>query len=268
MNGIIFYNIGFKMLVRLSVSLYTLRRNYSGDVTVICDEDSFNKCKKITDLFDVNILKVKNDLTGKNIPFLNKCLLHKFSPYDNTIFLDCDTLILKNFDELFDYFKNYEFFTTKFSSWTINKIISKRIKAWTPYFPNLIKPALNFGFAINTGVFGFRKDSKLMNDWFSYAVKGKDLFIPDETSCQLILHKYNHKLVSHNYNTSCKFDKITDDTRIIHFHGRKHCRIQNGEFLFNSKLWYKEFDKISFWSSVEDVFKYDRMLKNNIEKRI
>lgn len=267
MNGVIYYNSGRKMIVRLAVSLHTLRKVYSGPVTILIDNDGKEECKELAKLYNCDIIEANYEYNQSNSVYLNACRSGELTPYDITIWIDSDTIILKSFDELFNFANIHEFAIAQFSSWTtMGRSIKKRILAWKGIYPELMDAAVNFGPAINCGVFSFRKDSRLVQDWYSLAEKGNINFIPDEVCCQIMLHKYPHIIVDPVYNTSCKYGTITDDTRIIHFHGKKHCRIEKGSFECNSNLWYKYFEEVRSLKLVTDNIRHDRMLRHNIEK--
>jgi len=268
-RGVIYYNIGLKMLVRLSCSINSLRRIYSGNVSILADEIGYPECKVIGNHFGVDVVKVNLTKDKKNAALLNKCLLHTVTPYDISIFIDSDTIVYKPFFELFDLAKIHGFVTTSFSNWTTKRgTIYRRIKAWRELLPNYMDNAMKEAPAINTGTFAFRKDSTLMKDWYDVAVQRYDSYIPDETACQVILHRYPNLVVSKNYNTSCKYDSpLTDEKKILHFHGRKHCRINHkGEYEYNSNLWFDEFRKIMNLDFVRTYTQHDPQLRRYIQR--
>lgn len=264
-DGVIVYNIGTKMLVRLCVMLHSLRENYEGNVSIIADSCSYDTCKDISERYKVDIIKADFPQLEKNTAYLNACLMPTVTPYDNTLWIDSDCVVLKKFSEIFKDIRDSKFVISQFSNWTTYKgLVYKRIKSWRKFYPEMIDKALSFGPAINCGVFGFSSDSQLAKDWYEKALPGRKGFIPDETCCQLMLPFYDHKILDPIYNTSCKFGEVTKDTKIIHFHGRKHCRIKNGEFLFNSELWYDKFEEVSKDGFVREFIKYDHQLRRHI----
>ncbi len=190
---------------------------------------------------NVNVVKAGfADQAKKNHHYLSKCRMHEITPYDVSVFLDADTLVFGDLTPLWGLAEKVEFVVPQFSDWTsTGTIVSNRIMDWFDIFPEHIKPALAFGPALNTGVMGFTKNSHFMVDWHGVAVKGRHLFIPDETSCQLILYKYPHAVVDWTFNASCKYDKCRDPkVRVVHYHGRKHCRVG---LPFHGDLWIKEY---------------------------
>jgi len=269
--GVVYYNVGKGALVRLAVSVSTCVQHYPKEqTTIVSDFSGYEDCKKIANHFGVNLKLIELEKFENKEVLLNKCLGHKFSPYDNTIFMDSDTMVTGSFDELHDEIDRSEFVLAQFADWTTEKgTIKKRILEWKEIFPEMIDDALKMAPAINCGIHGFRKDSELMRDWVGYAQKGLHMFIPDEQCCQLILPKYKHKVVSSIYNTSCKFGTVDENTRIIHFHGRKHCRLDDeGKYMFNSDKWYEAFDKIKDLDFVKDNIQHDRMLRKYLPRRI
>jgi len=261
-HGVVYYNANKGYLVRLAVSLSSLRRVYSGSVTIVCDNNSYEECKEIGEKFNANVKKVDFSLEGRNGVLFNKTLLHKHTPYKTNIFLDSDTLVVKEtISKLFKAANEHDFVATQMVDWTPKTgVVKKRIQSWNEIVD--INKALEYPYAVNTGVFAFKTESKLMKDWYDLAVKGKDFFIPDEVSCQIMLPTHKHTTVGASFNTSCKYGTIHRKTAIIHYHGNKHCRI-NGDYQYNSKLWYKEFDTIRDF--VKDNIQHDKQLRENIE---
>jgi len=261
-HGIIYYNAKKAYLVRLAVSISSLRKVYDGSIMIACDDESYDECKKIAEEFNTDVRIVEFQTISRNALLFNKTLLHEFTPYKTNIYLDSDTLILKGtVSKLFKHADEHDFVATQFADWTPKtNIIRKRIKGWKEICDT--KKALEYPYAVNTGVFAFKTGSKLMKDWYTLASHGKEFFIPDEVSCQIMLPEYQHTTVGASFNTSCKFGKFHRKTAVVHYHGNKHCRI-NGSYLYHSDLWYKEFDTIR--ELVKDNIQYDKQLRKHLE---
>ena len=104
----------------------------------------------------------------------------------------------------------------------------------------MVEKALVYGPAINTGVYAYdmrRVPKSLWDDWFNFASQGStiDKYIPDEVACQILLPKYNFIVAPTSFNISVRYDPNTEDKRIIHLHGRKHC----GKYPL-CRIWIKE----------------------------
>ena len=248
-RGVIYFNMGTKCLLRTVVSIHSLRKHYSGPITVISNGPESNElCQKLFEDSDINVViaEFDKDIEGKNNVFLKKASVNDFTPYDISVFLDADTLVRGKIDELFDLAERSGFVVPQFTNWTTEtRCIIKRIKGWSDCHPDLIERALLPAPAVNCGVFAFVKDTPFIVDWRKNIEGGRDQFIPDETGMQVVLHKYPHFVCDQKYNVSCKYSKPHhSDTRIIHYHGRKHCRLDDkGTMLYGSDLWIEEYNE-------------------------
>lgn len=251
-KGILYYNTNTKCLPRLLVSIYSLRKVSNEPVVILSEGDiSHSYCYKIAQSFSgVEVIETDYGVShGKNKAYIEACLCHLYTPFETTVWVDADTIVLKPFlDDLGKIAEEYEFAACQFADWTsYGSQIKKRIQAWEPYYPELIEDAINFGPAINCGVFAFTQGSEIMENWFDLAEVGRDTcFIADESCLQVWLHKFPHKIVGPEFNRSCKYDDpYKEDTRIIHFHGSKHCRKNDdGTYKYNGEIWVK------FWNEV------------------
>jgi len=252
-RGIIYYNSGTKCLLRMFVSLVSLRKVYNGNVVifyfsrdVIDTPEAVEHCKAIAERFNCTTQEIDlNVPKGKNQVFLERTKYCEVTPFDVSLSLDSDTIVqLHKISHYFDAAEENEFSIAQFADWkTYGGLIAKRIKYWDIHHKHLVERALEFGPAINCGCFAFRKDSKIMRDWYSHAVVGRDSFIADETCMQLLLPIFRHKIMPSVYNYSCKYEKNpVKDAIMIHYHGKKHCRCdQLGTPLYNANQWLNHY---------------------------
>lgn len=245
-TGILFYNSGTKCLPRLLVAVNSLRKVYSGNVCILSQGDeSRNICKSIANYYSCIFQEFVSDISDlKHFYWFEKSRMHKYSPFDYTIFIDSDTLILKDPSELFDEIKENDFIATQFSNWTTHTPrIAKRLSPWAKIDKDLTEFTLRMKSpSVNVGVYGFSKESELMRNWFDFTIQLPDAILPEESSCHLMLNKYKGIVVESKYNCSCKHDIVNGETVIIHYHGRKHCRRDDvGNYLYNAEKWVKEF---------------------------
>jgi hypothetical protein len=148
---------------------------------------------------------------------------------------------------MFDWADEKKFVVTQFADWGTHK--KSRIGGRIAQFKgiaedDLIEKAYAYGHAINVGVFSFYKDATIFDEWFDLAHAGKDTYIPDEAACQVLLPKHEHYLAPQHYNSSCKFTGISDDTRIIHYHGRKHADIQKTRGTGTAERWIEKYKEL------------------------
>jgi hypothetical protein len=235
------------------VSIYSLRKVYSGDI-VVCLEGQ-------QDPWFLEILS-KFNCIGREIPKSDqyalcvKPTLHKYvEDYEAVMFLDADTLVLKNIDKYFDYIKEHGFVTGNFSNWnTKGGHISARIRAWAKATPELIEPALNFGTAINTGVNGWLTGNPALELWNKTCQRGYALEcttrIVDEIACQLMLPHCRHFIVGVEWGCSPNMGQYNQDTVIMHYHGHKHAGQYDG-----CKFWKQTYHEMRDKGIIDDAHK-------------
>jgi hypothetical protein len=227
-RGVLYYNTGTACAVRLLVALVSLRRHYDGPVTILSEgEASHEKCRAIAAATGAEFKEWNCEVPeGPNRVYLAKTRYFAGTPYETTVALDSDTLVVGGIEELFEQAEEASFCVSQLADWrSSGSTIAARIRGWAPWLPADIELALHFGPAINCGVVSFRKDATIFEDWLRLALPGRRNFIPDESCCQVILHRYPHRILDGRWNRSCKHDNPDDaETRIIHYHGAKHCR--------------------------------------------
>ena len=247
-HGVIYFNLGTKCLSRLIVSIWSLRQHYKGPVTVISTGEESNKfCQGFKNCglnIDVKYVTFPNVKEGRNTVFLQKASVNDHTPYDISIFLDSDTIVKGDISELFKLAEEHDFTVPQFCNWTTEtRAIVKRTEAWRGIYPDLVDKALKPAPAVNCGIFAFKKNCEFMINWCKNVTPGRDNFIPDETGMQVVIHKYKHIVANQKYNCSCKYSTPADsDTRIIHYHGRKHCRLgKNKTLIYGAEIWVEQF---------------------------
>lgn len=225
-KGVIYYNRGDSCIIRLLVSIKSLRNYYDGPITVFLENSNLDKFNSFVNKYNFSIFNVDSQKLDSS--YVRKIAISKLSPYDKTVFIDADTLIVGKIDEIFDNIEDNDLVVTQFCDWlSSGGAIGRRIKGFSKYITEeTLKKALDYGPAINTGVYGFHKNCSMFDEWLQLAKMGQSsrLYIPDEIACQILLHKYKVKVLGSKYNVSAKFGMNDEDKRVIHFHGRKHCR--------------------------------------------
>ena len=261
-RGVLYYNRNTSCIIRIITSIHSLRKHYDGPVAIASSgEDSHVWIDKLKDC-ELNVDVVHIDLPveeGKNYHFLETCRADEYTPFDITIWMDADTIIRGDITELFDLAEKYEFVTTNFANWgSAGKGISRRIRGWEDIYPQYMEDAINFGPAVNCGIIAWKSGAKFMQDWYEKTVPGRHNFIPNETCMQVIIPQYRHYVADQKFNCSCKYSNPKDpDTRVIHYHGRKHCR---PGLPFNGDIWVEEYKEaliknyagFSEWGTLND----------------
>jgi hypothetical protein len=155
--------------------------------------------------------------------------------------------VLGPIDALFAYISGpIEFAVTQFANWNTGGKIAKRIMGVAPHFtPEMVELALKFGRAINNGVVVFRKQTVFSRVWYAHALLARDNYIPDEATLQVLVANSREitEVIPHWWNTSCKYDEpLSSEAKIVHYHGRKHCRLEDGKPVHYAELWYTELE--------------------------
>lgn len=265
-RGVIYYNRGTKCMIRLLVSFNSLRKHWNGPVTVIC-------AGKQEEWFVREVKKMGADIV--EIPYREgvgslvlKSSLWRHSPYDLTMFMDADTIVLNPIDEYFEYIREHGFVTGNFCNWkTSGGTISRRIKAWEKVAPDLITSAINFGPAVNTGINGWRRDATLLEEWEKLTEIGEKNGctnrIVDEISCQLLLPKHKCYVADTRWGESVKFGNINENTIIIHYHGSKHAGNRPSNHIW--KVNYNELINLRDIKEIKDNTWGDKALKGYVK---
>jgi len=233
-RGVIFLITGNSYCVRLMVALCSLRRVYSGPATVLySDTVDPEFIEKLLEYEVCDVEKVESG-GGKGGTQLSKSRVNEMTPYDVTVFLDADVLILRPFvEEMWAHAEEHRGFAcTQMHTWSVNEgPPAKRLKAWLASgvgFDHLVKQAQATDLpSVNTGVFAFTKDAAIFGDWYAVSKAGFDKknFISEETAANLLIAK--DQVMPADYNAACKFheDREFKTARVIHFMGLKHVRI-------------------------------------------
>lgn len=243
--GVIYFSHGTKHLARLVVSLYSLRKHYSGPVTILDTGDSEQSLTIINKVIDDGRLAVEYRRINfvprqRHSCYVAKASLWRESPYDCTLLLDADTLILRPIDQLKAIIcdrNNPGFVVTRFSDWvTTGNIVSGRLKQWKDVtvrgldVAGALKRSLKETHAaINTGCVGMRRDAEdTLRAWEKLTIAGWECSFTDEISAQLLIRLFPHTLIADYYNHSVLYGKQSDKAVIVHAHGSKHLRPEMG----------------------------------------
>ena len=198
-HAVVYYNTGTKCLVRMIVSMYSLRKVWHGDILAVLEgptpEWVFNafhalkvRCKRVE-------FKLP-DFKGIKSALVRKPYVPDFVESDAAVFLDNDTVVLQPLDKLFELPDGITFGTTAFSDWKEQgRTMSGRINPWKPvsggYEPHKDRPA------INTGVFCWKRGSEFVKTWQTMTVAGArhpefgqgSTIMADEIGAQVLLER-------------------------------------------------------------------------------
>ena len=267
------FNCGTKHLVRAIVCLYSIRKHYNGNITFFIEESTTPKefdgvCK----YFNVDIVKLSDDPSTETL--IKKTKLFKNPPYDRTLWIDTDTIVIDKIDEMFDCLDMCDVAIPNFSNWiSSGKHISKRINRFKGLVEDkYIDEALKSHPAINTGVLSFRKSdrwNKFVEDWVEMAKRGGKIFIRDETMFQILYPKIDEWglkcfVADPKFNVSVMYGNDIQNKRIIHYHGNKNV-LENVPLCDIWKSTFEEMRKDNV-ANINEFLKYaDKRLRSYLE---
>lgn len=220
-----------KLLGEAKISARSLRRFTERPISVILSE-SLNDAT-LGEVFDQIIV-----LPGiEQYSYWAKIIGLQNSPYERTVFLDCDTFVCADISELFDILELADFATTQEPSkhtGQLGKLIYQNI------FPEF-----------NTGVIVFRKSDKvirLFNDWLNICVNKNIKFdMPGFREAVIAnFDKLHYTILPDEYNAH-GFRSMTiiyDEIKIIHARLGNSLRTLTPYFLSFEKM-QKFADKIN-----------------------
>lgn len=231
-RGIIMFNRGEKCLCRAIVCLYTIRKFWSGPITFYLEDPYPHEFDEVCKYFYVDIVHNKENHDLKAL--VRKTDMFANPPYDRTLWIDADMLLLGPIDEMFDLLDDADCAIPHFARWWSD---GPKMKARINRFKKIaedrhIEKSLQHMPATNTGILSFRKSpqwTKFVKDWVTLAHKGSQakIFIPDEVAFQILYPSAEEwglkiKIADPKYNVSVLHDPGTKDWRVMHYHGQKH----------------------------------------------
>lgn len=235
-TGVIFLNIGTRCLVRLAVSIHSLRKHYGGRVCVVnaAELDNGIVDKFAADpsiLVDVKHIPIKT--YRRRSAYVAKPSIYRWTPFDRSLFVDADTVFRADPSPLI--YTEPPIVFTQFSDWNCGgRIVSNRIEPFRkieclPFdVPALARQVVAENWpAINTGVFVFDRKYIGMEYWESLtkAARTKANFT-DEIAANVLLPEFVGKswpIEGERWNWSPIYGKSANPA-IVHFHGKKHLR--------------------------------------------
>jgi lipopolysaccharide biosynthesis glycosyltransferase len=247
-NGVLFMLAGNKHGPVLAVSIWSLRKTgYIGPVHIAIGDDKADEVVQhiAADprLGPITVERWQPPTGRRGTVYLAKTFMYGLSPFERTLFIDADTLVVGDITPMFD-FGQYTaagsagVTLTQFSNWVSNgRKISGRIKSWVDVVPDDVQEMQSKSYpAINTGVLSFDRSpgaAAFFADWKSTTEK-KVVFICDELAAQLIFHRHAVRVLDDRYNASPIHSERarTGDAVLYHFHGKKHVNRPQGRSIW------------------------------------
>jgi hypothetical protein len=234
-TGIAYLLTSVQLAARLVVSLYTLRQWYDGPVTVFTTRKESHELGALLSNSELRvehhrIVELPGESWGSSVA--TKPLIFEQSPYESTLLLDADTMIVGSLTELLEHVGDHEL--------TVTTCGLRTDEYNQPaFFDNWRSLAGGrgdiFGIAklldcleerpqwkINSGVVGAHRQAKILAEWPALSRLGQDLPTPEEVALQLLLLRYPHQVLGWKYNCFPFSHPHAEDVRIFHFCATTH----------------------------------------------
>lgn len=262
--------VGGKHGAQLTVSLWSLRNHWDGPVALIVgNEPAREVCSKLVDdprSGDCQLVEWDAPTGGgKGLQHCNKTRILELTPFDDFVFLDCDTLVVGEVDGLFPRAGTEEVVLSQFADWWSDwRKIQKRTEPYREIMPMEVARSQGVKHpAINTGTFGMSKRSTAyVKKWRAMAER-QPRFMCDEIVAQLIFCDYPHRVLDARWNCSPIFcyhqygptSGRMGEVKVWHGHGWKFIKRRQG-----NEIWlpyYREavrhnFGQLADWTPGDD----------------
>jgi hypothetical protein len=264
-QGVVYMLTGNRHGPRLAVSVYNLRKFYTGDIVFFLPTGEENEPVELIakdPRIVAKIVPFRLERNGKGAVYANKAKIPLITPFERTIFLDADTLPVADLEELWP--AQNELVLVQMSNWTTQRdLIKRRINKWREIVPTLVERALSGTLAaINTGVFAFDAETLDLSDW-ARLCKQNPIHICDEIAMQLLYPDYPHRLLDDSFNCCPVQGANKEKVKLWHFHTRTHLRLSARPYWLTAYQECLEEDvgKIRNWTPAED-----EALQNYLER--
>ena len=234
-RGIVVFHFGYAYALRLLVCLYTLRKHYTGAVTVFLRDDAAGReLRPIIENLGITV-EMKQGFSQS----LDRHRVFLESPYATTISIDSDTIFQGPIDELWEPLEREGALLTRFRSHPYGVEGTPERRGWGDRVVLLegVKPLLkpddyNAAFErivvqgrdINIGLMGFSrpKGDAFLLEWAEHMERGQGLkaSIMDEMLINALHGRHRCHLVDDRWNCpASEFYRITNvfDAQVIHY---------------------------------------------------
>ena len=261
-RGVLYFVAGDRHNVHAIVSIASLRKWWKGPVA-ICTEDQGpgRECAewiaRDDALAPVQVIPDKQMIGGgKGKSYFAKTVLPRLSPFEQTIFLDADTLVVGDISPLWPDVASGEFVLTQFADWvTTGSKMRGRLTPWGDVDPERTGRMLQDYEhqtcksqvyhdgrwkwpALNTGVMAWSVNSEQFTEDWHHTCAKRVVFMADELAAQIIFPDHPHRIMDDRFNASVVYPRqgqaVEDrpDARILHGHGGKFWKRESGRTLW------------------------------------
>jgi len=228
-RGIIMLAMGWRHNVVAAVSLWTLRKHWSGPVTIFHDTQAAMIVKQIAEAANADAVLIDPVRQKRNSHYAAKPALPQLSPYRFTIQVDTDTIWAASPQPLFDMLTPQVCIVTQFGGWeSTGPKMRGRIEGWRKADPERVERSLAKAWpALNTGVVAYGNESIVAREvWMEETLKQPSIFMADELSFQILVPDYEQRpdlllVTDDRFNCCPRFGTRKADAVVWHFHGHQ-----------------------------------------------
>jgi len=259
-KSVLFFNFGNGCVLRLLISMHTLRKYYSGPALLLQQKNEENTDRIVSLAKRIGIEVELMDLQricDRNFKSVLAPKVLKISPYETSIQIDSDTSFRSSPQQILDWCHQYGVLVSHFNNWiSSGRTMAGRINSFADVISSEdLQKSLNRRPAVNCGVVGYRHGiaDDFQKEWDDLTNKTAGRFIAEEIACQCVFWKYPHYLAPPPWNTSVIWGDL-EEAKIIHYHGSKHASLgrRNGRYWWAEVGWAIEdgitdLEEIKFW---------------------
>ena len=242
----------------LLVSLYTLRKHWSGPVIIHAWRESIDLVKRIAQderLYAV-ALEYEPEYRGRNDQFLSKIKVAQgWEKSDTFLYLDADSTIHGDLAQLFDSAERYGFCATQWNDWQTNHSTTRGRLETLREFQLVDKAMITEAQAnplpsLNGGVWACKPDSPVLKDWYNWTMQAtvpKHTFIADEKVLNVLQVKHSPDrfcvATGGKWNSSpvekYQAKGLRDEEIIVrHYHGDANVRLDKHGSSKGYRIWW------------------------------
>lgn len=245
-QGVCYLLFGEAHRLPFLVSLTSLRRHYSGPVAIVTDQADWPRT------IGVESIPLSADRQpGKFVHYYVKPRMAELSPFDSTVFLDLDTMIVDRIDDLFLPDGDQRIRAVQYADWTTNHT-QMRHRLYQLAHHGIVNTKRAEAMmaadvpAINTGVFAFTKSTACLAEWQQTVPPLERFFVHDEIALQLILDHHPHDVFDDRWNCMPMFSRRRENVKIWHGPGNQWGRLP-GWYDTLREIWDADFGGVRGW---------------------
>lgn len=229
-TGVIYQLTGPLAAPLLMVSMTSLRKVYSGPVAIAATKDCRSYAHIASQVFgNVEIVATKLLPQCSRPHFTSKAFTYLLSPFDRTVYLDADTVVLKPIDPLFrisaplaiprmgDQGLNDDSMAAKF----FREKMERPFRQYGPVIERMLDAAIAANYPIvNAGVVSYQTSSPIMHAVHGMTLAGRRGNIDEEMVMQILGQQYptDIKVIPQYWDHTIRYGGSSENAKILHFH--------------------------------------------------